>query len=439
MITIPPFTVVVQVAVFFVGICLVHTVTAHVPIPTCIDDSLGRFFSMILGPIGSGAASFNSIFLFSVKMGRGNWFCRRNWSSLHDAISAGAVVIRIPVRFTPVLNESPFDWRRVKDCVPKIDGNTFHQHSPSRENPNDETVLCSLPANSRLTTNSVKPFPSSNKLNTVFAILQLVYSAAQAYIQYEPMIRNQGLSSPFIIAIPYLYMNFINLIANLVQGSYMHITIIPPTVTEITNSLNSSTENLTAEGDNSNESPRETEMTPESSPSLALPAQIPSENEVARLSRELEESPVEHPGSQTDINQTQRQSPPMEDPRKEFERWLQTHYPQIEFEESPSLSSIAFFMHYSISLATILVWIGLLTGFKTGYSPSQPLLLLAVIIDPILHLLLATAQAWEGCPQGILMGLGANFTIKLLAWGFNLIGCISAAIILGGIYAGTSN
>ena len=71
-------------------------------------------------------------------------------------------------------------------------------------------------------------FPASNKLNITFAILQLAYLAAQAYLQYEFTIHRQGLSSPYLIAIPYLYMSFINMIANLVQGSYTHITIIPP-------------------------------------------------------------------------------------------------------------------------------------------------------------------------------------------------------------------
>ena len=91
-----PFSASVQVALFFVGVCVVHTVTAHVPIPECIENSFGRFVSMILGPVGSGAASFNSIVLVAVKIATGNWTWCRTQAPLHDAISAGAVAIRIP-------------------------------------------------------------------------------------------------------------------------------------------------------------------------------------------------------------------------------------------------------------------------------------------------------------------------------------------------------
>ena len=135
--------------------------------------------------------------------------------------------------------------------------------------------------------------------------------------------------------------------------------------------------------------------------------------------------------------QPQPQPPSSEELKREAENWLQTHFPQIEFDHYPRLSSIAFFMHYSIALFVILTLIGLLTGFQSGTFPSQTFLLLAVILDPILHLLLAAGQAWSGWPYRmmvVLRGLGTVGIVKIVVWIGNLIGCLFAAKILFEIY-----
>ena len=76
---------------------------------------------------------------------------------------------------------------------------------------------------------TLRLFPSSNRLKSTLAILQFFFSSFQAYMEYDPLIRCQGLSSPFLIAVPFLYyMTLLNLLANLVQGSYTHVIIIPP-------------------------------------------------------------------------------------------------------------------------------------------------------------------------------------------------------------------
>ena len=422
--------------------------TAHVPIPDCIEDSFGRTVSMILGPISSGVASFNSIVLFAVKIGRGWFRPRRNYGFHRDAISAGALVIRIPIRFDAVIEESPFGWRRLKERVPMIDDGFSSGHrGPDSETSHNNTILCSLPPTSRLTINSLQLFPSSNKLKTAFAILQLIYSMVQASMQYEPMIRNQALSSPFIIAIAYLYMSFINLIANLAQGSYTHVTVIPPMATARTNSIAVPTSPTVVEVNPPNDLSRSEPII-----TLHVTADQTHSRDGVPTSEELEESgessKVESDREQRDsINpsQQQQQPPPpppqLKDLKGELEQWLHTHFPQIEFEEYPSLSSIAFFMHYSIALTVILICIGLLTGFKAGESGYQMFPLLTVILDPILHLLLAVGQLWNGWPRRImnpLRGLGAVATIKVVTWICNLIGCFFAAKLLFKIYEGES-
>ena len=342
--------------------------TAHAPMPLTTEDSFGRIVAMILGPVSSSTGSFNSIVIYAVKIGRGNrcWRPRRNHVLYHDAISAGALAIRIPKRFKKAIEESPFEWRRLNGNIPIVDDRSV---TGGVSHSDDDTILYSLPPTSRITTGSFKLFPSSNKLKSAFAILQLVYSAVQAYMQYEQMIHSQGLSSPFIIAIAYLYMSFINLIANLVQGSYTHVTIISSMPTTIPSMSLSSAPII-------QDSPTNDSSLPTTMVVIAAADQTDPSGATSTSEFEAEESgalPELESSSQgpDETNQQQPQShqPLPEELQREFENWLQTHYPQIEFDDYPRLSSIAFFMHYSIALFVILTWIGLLTGFRPGTNP----------------------------------------------------------------------
>ena len=69
----PPFSAPIQVALFFVGVCVVHAMTAYVPIPDSSEDRWGRILSMIIGPVGAGASPFHSIVVFAVKICRGKY------------------------------------------------------------------------------------------------------------------------------------------------------------------------------------------------------------------------------------------------------------------------------------------------------------------------------------------------------------------------------
>jgi hypothetical protein len=72
-------------------------------------------------------------------------------------------------------------------------------------------ILYSLPPLTRLQTNPLLLSPTSSRLKASFAVLQLMYAVAQAYLQYESINQGSGLSSPFIIALSYLYASFIGL------------------------------------------------------------------------------------------------------------------------------------------------------------------------------------------------------------------------------------
>jgi hypothetical protein len=382
----PPFGAAVQVILFFISVCVVPTLTAHIPIPVSREDSFGQLLTMILSPVSASVHAFNSIILFVVKVGRGSWVAVPHGShaSHHDIISAGAFAIRIPNRFDKAIKESPFEWKRLIGNIPRteVEGPRIGNLDPGTVD--DPTTLYSLPPTSRLVqSNSYKVFSSSNSIKTAFAILQLGYSVAQAYLQYEPIIRGHGISSPFVIAIAYLYSSFINLFANLVQGSYTHVTIIPP-IHHTTASASSSTVQTRIEGH--------------------ATTGVPS------------------------------QSQPEES--NNFDEWLQIHFPQIKLYDSASLSTIAFYMHYSIALVVFLISIGLLTKFQPGNSP---LLLLTVLLDPLAHLLLAVTQRWSGWPcwlRNCLRSLGGIAILKFAAWICTILGWLHATKTLLKLYEG---
>src|SRR5271170_3204697 len=112
----PPFTVPVQLVLAFVGVCIVHAMTAHTPIPP--QHRIGQLISMVLGPVGEGVQSFNSIVLFAIKIGRGDWPTIRRPTPPHVAVSAGAMAIRVPRRFANFLDYGPFGWTRVSQDTP---------------------------------------------------------------------------------------------------------------------------------------------------------------------------------------------------------------------------------------------------------------------------------------------------------------------------------
>lgn len=423
-----------QVILFFAGVCILHTHTVHAPIPTCIKQSSGRFIAMIIGPISTGTPSLNSIVIFVARIKNGDvpWYRHRcQPKSVQDAISAHAIGIRIPNRFEKVIDERPFGWGKVEKGVPVFEASSANA-STQQNHPIDMTLYTPPPL-SRITHNHPQVFPTSSKLSTSSAILQLIYSTFQGYEQYEVLIRNQGLSSPFIVALPYLYMSFINLVANLVQGSYSHVTAIPPS-TQISSHHADTTSDASANTSNAVD---------------RSPQQITEDSSMAESNADAVAHPSERNSSASNGDQN-RPTLPTRSPHSlsepidihglatEFDEWLWENYPQLQVVENSSLETIAYFLHFTTALIVIVVCVGLFTHFQPGKFPSDVLLLVGVITDPILHIFLALAQRWERRQGGgriIFGGWGAIVTIKLLAWSFHLMACWYAGKGLYRIYA----
>src|SRR6202043_3922466 len=58
-------------------------------------------------------------------------------------------------------------------------------------------------------------------------IIQTGFSIRQLTIHYEPSIAQSGLSSPYLLVIPYIILSLVNLFANLMVSAYREVTILP--------------------------------------------------------------------------------------------------------------------------------------------------------------------------------------------------------------------
>ena len=214
-----------SVIAFIAGMSFIHITTTHTPTALPLRESLGHAISMIFSPVTSGIASVHAIALFARRA-----LSSRRLPCFQYGISAGAIGIWIPRDFVNNFTTSHLGWRRVENrtlvSMRGIIGKLRTDY------PADSgSVLFVIPRTSRVVDNRynyLSPRSTSHKVAISLALIQLIWSTYTAYSQYACLIRDRGLSSPFIIAFPFLYMNFLNLIANLVEGSYPHITVLSP-------------------------------------------------------------------------------------------------------------------------------------------------------------------------------------------------------------------
>ena len=139
--------------------------------------------------------------------------------------------ILIPRDLAPVVAGR---WKLVGDERHSLMLNHERSHPPktSREPhipASDASLEFVLPPQSRLPGyENYKFYPSSSFANELIAVVQLIYGIYQLVTDYGSEIRLMGLSSPYICAIPYLFMSLVNLVANLLMPNYSHVVILPP-------------------------------------------------------------------------------------------------------------------------------------------------------------------------------------------------------------------
>jgi hypothetical protein len=69
--------------------------------------------------------------------------------------------------------------------------------------------------------------PTSSILAQVIAIVQLVLTGRQLYLNYDTSIKVKGLASLYLAVVPYLSMTLINFVVNIIVGSYAHVVVLP--------------------------------------------------------------------------------------------------------------------------------------------------------------------------------------------------------------------
>lgn len=159
--------------------------------------------------------------------------------TFEDAATAGAIAISVPLRFAPLLQGR---WDSVTDQqrLVMLDNEEFWHGEDwgPRGNPGGLPFDVSakefryipyiLPPTTKFPGYAnYKISPQSSALPKVIAIIQLVLSVRSIYLKYDSSIVAFGLSSPFLVVVPYLLMTLVNLLANTLVGSYTQVVVLP--------------------------------------------------------------------------------------------------------------------------------------------------------------------------------------------------------------------
>lgn len=77
----------------------------------------------------------------------------------------------------------------------------------------------------------LKFYPNSNTSTAILTMVQFIYGIIQLSSDGSSSFKHTGLSSPYIVILPYLLMSF-NLVANILNGSYPYVLVLRPLHTE---------------------------------------------------------------------------------------------------------------------------------------------------------------------------------------------------------------
>lgn len=153
------------------------------------------------------------------------WSLRRIYSanshlSLSAAFNAEAVIIHIPhEHFVTVLS---LRWRSLYDEDPRRE-----MSAPVHNRLEFFFVPCSAEAMD-LPTRKTKIYAQHLASQSAIAIYQVVYSSVEIFVNHWSDIRQQGLSSPYVLVIPYAFMSLVNLLANTMVPVYPQVTVLEP-------------------------------------------------------------------------------------------------------------------------------------------------------------------------------------------------------------------
>ena len=223
---------------FLVTNIFAHAATIYLAPGTDLEKTIWMVYQALLLPVKAGDGAFHAL---------GRWWLRRNTLdifhlfggySFEDAATAGAIAVSIPLRFAPLLHGR---WDSVEhQRLVMLDNKEFWHsddadyHSIGNETPfkisnrSSRFVPFILPSRTKFPNyKDYQVSPQSSGLVYTVAVIQLVLSIRQIYQQHNNSIEANGLSSPFLVVVPYMVMTFVNLMANMFVGSYTQIIVLP--------------------------------------------------------------------------------------------------------------------------------------------------------------------------------------------------------------------
>jgi len=225
---------------FYATNIFAHAATLHLRPGVSWKDNVRAVFRAIVEPVTAGEIAFSAIGRWLVRLREKDAKVTLTWAaggdSFESAVTADALAITVPLKYAPLLAER---WRRVtsRENMVMLDHTTWNPtpEAKAREPPEWKKLWKStryvpyiLPPTTRFPGYEIHKIPtSSSVLPQIIGTLQLVLSGRQIYLQFQTSFRENGLSSPYVIVIPYFLMTLVNLLANMLVSSYTNITVLP--------------------------------------------------------------------------------------------------------------------------------------------------------------------------------------------------------------------
>jgi hypothetical protein len=227
---------------FLVTNILAHAASIYLANGSDVLLSTWSVFHALLLPVNAGDRAFHAIGRWITKLRKGqiNILNMFGGFTFEDAATSGAIAIAVPLEFVPLVQGrwdsiSPDHQRLVM-----LDNEEFWhgENWGFRGHPGGLPFKISdkfsrytpfvLPPTTRFKKyQNYKISPQSSFLSQVIAVFQLFLSGRSLYIKYYSSIRSNGLASPYLVVIPYLFMTLVNLVAITLVGSYTQIVVLP--------------------------------------------------------------------------------------------------------------------------------------------------------------------------------------------------------------------
>lgn len=230
-----------DILVFFAVNVLAHCLTMRDYPGQLLSATLWRSCRMAISPVTAGRESFEILEIFTKsavkRWSQGDctaaamqgysrfhhWAAYGGYYSIDAAIRSQAVAICVPEHYLEeVKRRSP--WIQVTADSQK---SVFMNGTTPTKDELDRIYLVPSCAHTVIAREII---PQGTGPKNAISLFQLVYTSFQLFYSDWSTIKKDGLSSPYVVAVPYLAMSSLNLLVNCLVASYTCVTILRPLV-----------------------------------------------------------------------------------------------------------------------------------------------------------------------------------------------------------------